>query len=304
MKIEQLQQLLKIVEKGSMNEAAKDLFLARSSLSASMKQLEQELGEPIFRRHSKGVSLTPFGSSVYAQAGDICERISFLQSVSHRGNIHKLNIASMYCSMANEAFGDLVRAHYLDEMDVCIEEMPVMSVIRFVLDGLCDLGIITIFSDNEQVIMRKIDDNGMAFHELVQRQLGAIVGPRNPLFHGAAESVTLAELQKFPHLENYSTPTDHLWEHRFLSRDGYCSNYLMSDLGLALRIVEETNAVMVDAHDKDVYDNLYTHNQYRFIPIKDYPECRTGWISVKHNALSPLAQEYLNLLTERADKAT
>ena len=40
MKIEQLQQLLAVVEEGSMNEAAQKLYVARSSLSTSMKNLE------------------------------------------------------------------------------------------------------------------------------------------------------------------------------------------------------------------------------------------------------------------------
>lgn len=48
MKIEQLQQLLQIVAEGSMNEAAQKLYVARSSLSTSMKNLEAELGAPIF----------------------------------------------------------------------------------------------------------------------------------------------------------------------------------------------------------------------------------------------------------------
>ena len=48
MKIEQLQQLLAVVEEGSMNEAAQKLYVARSSLSTSMKNLETELGAPIF----------------------------------------------------------------------------------------------------------------------------------------------------------------------------------------------------------------------------------------------------------------
>ena len=43
MKIEQLEQLIKIVECGSMNTAAEEMYLARSSLSTSMKRLE-ELG--------------------------------------------------------------------------------------------------------------------------------------------------------------------------------------------------------------------------------------------------------------------
>ena len=61
MKIEQLEQLIKIVECGSMNTAAEEMYLARSSLSTSMKRLEEELGEPVFIRHSNGVNLTPFG---------------------------------------------------------------------------------------------------------------------------------------------------------------------------------------------------------------------------------------------------
>lgn len=48
MKIEQLQQLLAVVEEGSMNEAAQKLYVARSSLSTSMKNLEAELGALIF----------------------------------------------------------------------------------------------------------------------------------------------------------------------------------------------------------------------------------------------------------------
>ena len=58
MKIEQLQQLLQIVAEGSMNEAAQKLYVARSSLSTSMKNLEAELGAPIFERTTRGVTLT------------------------------------------------------------------------------------------------------------------------------------------------------------------------------------------------------------------------------------------------------
>ena len=65
MKMEHLQQLLTIVEEGSMNRAAQKLYLARSSLSSSMKNLEDELGAPIFERGSRGVRLTKFGADVY-----------------------------------------------------------------------------------------------------------------------------------------------------------------------------------------------------------------------------------------------
>ena len=103
MKIEQLQQLLKIVEEGSINEAAKELYIARSSLSTSMKNLERELGAQIFSRNSKGVCLTDFGADVYSQAKDICSKIDFIQSVPYEEDRMNLSISSMYCSLANDA---------------------------------------------------------------------------------------------------------------------------------------------------------------------------------------------------------
>lgn len=85
MKIEQFQQLLQIVAEGSMNEAAQKLYVARSSLSTSMKNLEAELGAPIFERTTRGVTLTAFGRDVYQQAQEICQRFSFLQSLKQGG---------------------------------------------------------------------------------------------------------------------------------------------------------------------------------------------------------------------------
>lgn len=305
MKIEQLRQLLLIVEKGSMNEAAKDLYIARSSLSASMKNLEKELGEPILSRHSTGVILTPFGSNVYHMAKEICDRIDYLMSVSNEGGPTKLHIASMYCSMANAAIAEFLSMHYRDDehYDVSIEEVSLSSVMQAVSEGLCEIGIITLFSENELVTLRKLEDDHIEFHEVAQRALGAIVGPKNPLYAEAPESVDIKDLWQYPHLENYATPTDHSWEHRFSPSGGYRSNYLVSDLALALRIVSDTDAVMVDAYDKDIYLDLYAKNDYKFIPIRDYPKCRTGWIKMKNVSLSPTAELFLEIFTALAKLA-
>ncbi len=53
MRIQQLVYLEKIAEKGSINEAAKDLFLTQPSLSNAMKDLEQEMNIQLLVRHKK-----------------------------------------------------------------------------------------------------------------------------------------------------------------------------------------------------------------------------------------------------------
>ena len=58
MRIQQLQYLEKIVESGSINEAAKALFLSQPSLSNAIKELEQEMDLQLLVRQRSGVSLT------------------------------------------------------------------------------------------------------------------------------------------------------------------------------------------------------------------------------------------------------
>ena len=304
MKIEQLEQLIKIVDCGSMNLAANEMYIARSSLSTSMKRLEEELGESIFSRHSNGVSLTPFGATVYNHAREICSRIAFLRGVSSQNSDRWLHIASMYCSMANDAFAEFLFRHREDAIDTSIEEVSAQTVIKLVCEGLCEIGILTLFSDTEELTLRRLNSDNLEFHEIAQRQLGALVGPNNPLYHSRPESLELRELAQYPHLENYATPTDHAWEHRILPEAGYPGRYIVSDLGLALRLVSETNAIMIDADDDVIYRSFFAGCDYCFIPIRDYPKCRTGWIKHKALSLTALAEEYVAILTEKAAGVT
>lgn len=73
MTIQQLQYVLEIARCGSASRAAKNLFLSQPNLSSAIKNLEQELGFPIFERTSAGMKLTPAGSRLAKEASVIME---------------------------------------------------------------------------------------------------------------------------------------------------------------------------------------------------------------------------------------
>lgn len=303
MKIEQLEQLLRIVEEGSMNEAAKELYLARSSLSTSVKNLERELGAPIFERNSRGVCLTEFGVDVYTQAKDICQRIEFLQSIPRAESKINLSISSMYCSLANDAFVEMYRRHYREDFTGTVEECMLTEVIRQVGAGLTEVGIVTLFSDSEAVSLRKLEENELEFNEIIKRNLHAIIGPENPLYRQRREWVTLEELKDFPYIVNYASPSDYSWERTLDGRKRKRAEIQISDLGCALRLISETDAIMIDTYDKETYASLYAPNLCRFIPIKDSPlACRLGWVKARHKQLSAACREFLLVLEEKADR--
>ncbi|HGD4543571.1 TPA: LysR family transcriptional regulator, partial [Streptococcus agalactiae] len=74
MRIQQLQYVIKIVETGSMNEAAKQLYITQPSLSNAVRNLETEMGIQIFIRNPKGITLTKDGMEFLSYARQILEQ--------------------------------------------------------------------------------------------------------------------------------------------------------------------------------------------------------------------------------------
>ena len=71
MTLQQLNYAITIAETGSMNRAAEKLYIAQPSLSASMQELEKELGISIFNRGGRGVTLTPEGQEFILYANQV-----------------------------------------------------------------------------------------------------------------------------------------------------------------------------------------------------------------------------------------
>lgn len=73
MEIRVLRYFLEIARQGSMTSAAETLHVSQSALSKQMKLLETELGQKLFRRGSRSVSLTDAGMLLRRRAEDILD---------------------------------------------------------------------------------------------------------------------------------------------------------------------------------------------------------------------------------------
>lgn len=71
MELRQLEYFVTVVQQGSILQAANTLNLSQPPLSVAMKQLEQELGTPLFYRGPRRIQLTAAGERFYQRAQDI-----------------------------------------------------------------------------------------------------------------------------------------------------------------------------------------------------------------------------------------
>lgn len=84
MTIQQLYYVLEVARTGSLNRAAKELFVSQSCISVSIRKLEQELGFPIFVRSANGAYPTEKGQRLIGQAGTIMASLEQISKESDR----------------------------------------------------------------------------------------------------------------------------------------------------------------------------------------------------------------------------
>ena len=79
MTLQQLKYVVEVAERGSITEAAKALFIAQPSLSAAVRELEEEAGITIFLRNSRGILLTQEGAEFLGYARQVVQQAALIE---------------------------------------------------------------------------------------------------------------------------------------------------------------------------------------------------------------------------------
>lgn len=79
MRLSDLETLAAAVREGSLSAAARRLFLTQPAVSARLKRLEREVGEPLLRRSGQGVAPTAAGRRLCERAETLLEEVRRLR---------------------------------------------------------------------------------------------------------------------------------------------------------------------------------------------------------------------------------
>ena len=80
MTLQQLKYMIIVAERGSITEAAKELYVSQPSLSGAIKEVEKESGITIFSRCRAGVALTKEGMEFLGYARQVVQQMELLES--------------------------------------------------------------------------------------------------------------------------------------------------------------------------------------------------------------------------------
>jgi len=135
-----------VAESKSLTKGAERSHLSLPAASARMKELERQAGVRLLYRAPRGVAPTPAGQSLLQHARTMMSQIEHLKSDLQRfGQGVKGHIRIFANTTAVTEFMPEVLATFLAEhpqVDVDLQERQTGEIIRGVLDGTTDLGIV------------------------------------------------------------------------------------------------------------------------------------------------------------------
>ncbi len=198
MTLQQLRQVLTVADAGSMNEAAKRLFITQPSLSAAIKELEKEIGIEIFLRSNRGIVVTAEGDEFLGYARQITEQYQLMEDkyVSRGTRKKKFSVSMQHYTFAVEAFIHLAREYGMNSYEFAVHEAKTSEVIENVRNQTSEVGIIYLNEFNQKVLSKILRESSLEFVPLFSCDIYAFMAKSNPL--SGRETVTMKDLEEYP----------------------------------------------------------------------------------------------------------
>ena len=198
MNINQIRYVLEVAASQSMREAASKLFVSQPALSASIKELEDELQIVIFERTNKGISLTDEGREFMEYAKKVMGQYEILEDryISKNSQKERFSVSTQHYNFAIKAFTDVIKKSDCDKYIFSIHETKTREVLEDVTSLKSEVGIVSFSGANESVLKKLFKEYQLEFTPLMRKETYAYVW-KDHKFAGRKE-ISLEELSDYP----------------------------------------------------------------------------------------------------------
>lgn len=146
--------MIEVVQAGSFNKAAKHLYISQSTLSTTIKELENEIGIDLFIRTNTGISLTVDGIEFLGYARQIVEQTQLLEQryLNKKPAKSLFSVSTQHYAFAVNAFVEVIQTAGGDEYEFTLRETKTHEIIDDVKNQRSEIGILYKNDFNRKVI--------------------------------------------------------------------------------------------------------------------------------------------------------
>ncbi|MBO5533453.1 MAG: LysR family transcriptional regulator [Fibrobacter sp.] len=301
MTLQQLRYVIGIAKVGSFNKAAENLFISQPSLTAAIRDLEEEIGIVIFNRTSRGVSLTPDGEEFVAQANQLYHHYETLRGRYDKAvqQKKKFAVSTQHYSFAVKSFVEMVKKFNIDEYEFALRETKTKDVIDDVAGLKSEIGILYLSNFNRKYINYLFKERDLEFHHLIDCKAYAYMWKNHPL--ATRKSVNLMDLSQYPCLSfEQSESGSYYFAEEILSTNEYHRTIKANDRATMLNLMVGLNGYTLCS---GIISEEINGSDYVAVPFKDAKgeDDRTmeiGYVVKKNFMLSTICRIYIREMEE------
>ncbi|MBD5541755.1 MAG: LysR family transcriptional regulator [Lachnospiraceae bacterium] len=301
MTLTQLNYAITVANANSMNEAARNLFISQPSLSAAIKELEEEIGVELFRRTNRGISLTPEGEEFIGYARQVTEQYKLIESryISKEKIKKKFGVSTQHYTFAVNAFVEMVKQFGMDEYEFAIHETKTYDVIEDVKNFRSEIGILYLNDFNRKVLTKLFHEYNLEFHELLNCGIYVYMWKGHPL--ADKDEIALEELDEYPCLSfEQGTYNSFYFAEEVLSTYDYKRLIKANDRATLLNLMVGLNGYTLCS---GIICEELNGSDYCAVKLKSDEIMTIGYLVRKGVAISELGQKYLEEIARYRDKA-
>lgn len=300
MTFQQLKYVIEITDAGSMNEAAKRLFISQPSMSEAVKELEKELGFEIFFRNNRGILLTPDGKEFIGYARQVMDQYGILSDRFISNKIKKkFSVSMQHYSFAVQAFINVVEQYGVDAFEFAAYECKTREVIENVKLLRSEIGVLYINDFNEKVISKLLKDSDIKFHELFECDIFVYIASSHPL--ADRKMISLDDLIDYPCLAfDQGEGSSMFFAEEQLSTLDHSRIIYANDRATMLNLMTGLNGYTLCS---GIISEDLNGEGYEAIPLKESEKMRIGYIRRTNSKLSEIGEKYVSELKKYREKA-
>ncbi len=188
MEFDQLRYFLQVAERGNFTRAAEDLTISQPALSRSIQKLEEELGQPVFERKTRSVSLTEAGVLLQSRAQQVLTILEDTKAeITDDGESGRIRIGAIP-TIAPYFLPNLLRqfSSEFPKATLIVQENTTDVLLKSCTQGEIDLAILAL----------PVPAKYLEVEELFEEELLLVLPPDHPLVE--KPRIRLSDVEPLP----------------------------------------------------------------------------------------------------------
>ncbi len=296
MTLQQLKYMIIVAERGSITEAAKELYISQPSLSGAVKEVEKEAGITIFSRCRAGVALTKEGMEFLGYARQVVQQMELLESkyIDKKPAKQRFCVSTQHYTFTTNAFVELIQRFGQERFEFILNETQTHQIVEDVRNRFSDLGILYLCNSNENVLRKLFEEYNLNFFELFIATPHIFIGKDHPL--AKCKSVRLDDLKPYPRLSFVQgTYESSNFSEELFSNEPAEKSIKVSDRAAIVNLMIGLDGYTISS---GIFPKYLQGDSIISIPLEEDDVMHIGYILNKDKELSELGEIYVEALKQ------